>query len=171
MNWFRRSTEIPDESEVTDVAPLSKADVMRSALAEKEKDEPAWVAPLRAQLQELCATIENNTLDQHSRRVTLVALKDVQDRIVSTGDSFDALARFVESGRACPDCRESRQKFIAKLLEALADAGKNSPASNPGQQYATRENAYQSGWFACARSLANTVELMNSEYLNGEKQI
>lgn len=100
---------------------------MRQAMSEK----PAWVADL----------IEN--LANLNDNANLAAI--INRELARNNERFEALQRFVETGRSCPDCRKTQERMIDELVEIVDEIGNQQVDQKIGETYASRAHAWAAG--------------------------
>jgi len=131
---------------------------------------PPWVAELQKELRETRSTIENATLDSGEKAAAQAHIKKLRRDMTRTTEAFEHLRSFVETGQACHDCVSTRQNFVNELLATLHDA-QTTPVYNGGDAYATRQHAFQAGFFHCATLLREALGLRQNDYINGQRTV
>lgn len=119
---------------------------------------PPWAAKLSEDLNKAAIAFQQMALSDELRKDVIQANDRMARERRSLNERFEALQQFVETGRACADCRATRQMILERMKDVIT---KNNRIANysmdAGNGYATRTAAFHAGWELAFNHLKNVL--------------
>jgi hypothetical protein len=136
----------------------------KSPVKTKAKDSPlpdtppAWAVELSQDLKKVAGAMGELASSDDLRKDVIQANQRMGEARRNLNERFDALQTFVETGKACSDCRATRRMILERMKEVILK-NKNYVNDNldAGSGYATKTSAFNAGWALAYSHLNNVI--------------